>query len=158
MRPVRNLFGIGIPCLEVPESASCTFKKGAPVVVTSGYLGECGADPVLILGLARKNGQGGAAAGDKLQVVDIAMPGILFMGNLSNAADTAVGAATDRFTPYGILKETTYGTWFVDTGETSSDRVVIWEFWLQDGEVLTDTRTRVVFQFDPVYCQGSAVD
>ena len=160
MRAVRNLFGTVIPRVQVPEAASlaATVKRGAPCVSTSGYVAECGTDPALILGLLGQDGQNGTAAGDKLQVVEVAMPGVLFMGNLSNGADSAAGAATDRWKAYGILKDATSATWFVDTGETTNDRVVIWEFWLQDGEVLTDTRTRVVFQFDPIYCQGNAVD
>jgi len=158
MRAVRNLYGLCIPKVRVPEAASATFKKGALVVSTSGYTDECGADPALILGVATKDGQNGTASGDKEQEVEVAMPGTLFMGNLSNAADTAVGAATDRFLPLGVLRDATSETWFVDTGETSADRVVIWEFWLQDAEVMGDVRTRVLFQFDPVYCQANAVD
>jgi hypothetical protein len=158
MRAVRNLYGLCIPKVRVPEAATVTATRGALAVSTSGYVDECGADPALILGLLTADGGNKSSAGDALQEVEVAMPGTLFMGNLSNAADSAVGAATDRFKPYGVLKDATSETWFVDTGETSNDRVVIWEFWLQDAEVLTDTRTRVIFQFDPVYCQGNAVD
>jgi hypothetical protein len=140
MRAVRNLLGTTLPVVEVPEAATVTAKRGAPCVSTSGYTDECGTDPALILGLLSKDGQNGSGAGDKLQPVEVAQLGVLFMGNLSNAADSAAGAATDRFKAYGILKDSSSETWFVDTGETSNDRVVIWEFWLQDGEVLTDTR------------------
>lgn len=158
MRAVRNLYGMGIPKEQIPEGITSTFKRGAPCVVTSGYAVECGADPALIAGLATKDGQNGAANGTYSQEFEMALPGILFMGNLSNNADTAVTAATDRFGKYGILKHSASGKWMVDKDETTNDRVTVWNFWLQDNDVLGDTRGRVYFMFDPLYCQGIAVD
>jgi hypothetical protein len=158
MRAVRNLYGTLIPVQEFKEAADCAFSIGAPVVLTSGYIDECGADPALILGLARKAGQDGTAAGDKSNLVEMAAPGVLFMGNLSNAGDTAVTAQTSIGAVYGIAKHSSSGKWYVDDGDTSADRVVIWDFWLQDSEVIGDLRGRVVFAFDPTYFQGWTVD
>ena len=151
---VRTLNGMGIPRQEFKEAASTTFKAGAPLVVASGYANECGADPALVLGIATKDGQGGSAAGDKSQPVIMAYPGTVFLGNLSNAADNAVTAQTDIMTGYGILKHSGTGKWFVDKGETSNKRVQVWDFWLQDKEVIGDVRGRILFTFDPDICQG----
>jgi hypothetical protein len=87
----------------------------------------------------------------------MALPGILFVGNLATSATAGVTAQTDIGTAYGVAKETSDNTWFVDSGETSNKRVMVWSLFLQDGEVLGDTRGRVYFAFDPTYCQGIKV-
>lgn len=155
MRAVRNLYGTIIPREEFKEAASETFKLGAVLTVNaSGYIAEAGADPTLIIGLATKEGQNGASAGDKAQPVEMALPGILFMGNMANAGDTAVTAQTDVGQGHGIAKDATSGKWYVDKDDTTAKRVMIWNFWLQDNDLLGDTRGRVIFAFDPTYCQG----
>jgi len=158
MRAVKNLFGTQIPRYEFPEASACSFHPGALVVSTSGYIDECSTDPALILGVATKHGQAGTASGDKRQVIEMAMPGILFMGNLYDATSDAVTAVTDLLVAYGVLKHVSNGLWFVDKDETTNDRVVVWDFWLQDKDKIGDVGGRVIFAFDPHYCQGLAVD
>ena len=151
---VRTINGMGIARQDFKEAASTTFKAGAPLVVASGYANECGADPALILGIATKDGQGGATAGAKSQTVVVAHPGTIFLGNLSNSADNAVTAQTDIMTGYGIAKHSGTGKWYVDKGDTSAKRIQVWDFWLQDKEVIGDIRGRILFTFDPDICQA----
>lgn len=158
MKAIRNVYGMGLPKENVPETASVTFKKGALVLSTSGFLTECGADPAKILGCATRDGQNGGSNGTYSQEVEIALPGVLFLGNLSNTGDTAVTATTDRWANYGVLKDATSGKWMVDKDETTNDRVTVWQFFLQDKDAIGDTRGRVYFMFDPLYCQALAVD
>lgn len=152
MSAVRNLLGTVIPKETFPEKATQTFKKGALLKQNGGYVDECGADPTLVTGLATQDGQSGATDGAKSQVIEIAHPGILFVGNLSNAGDTAVTAQTDQGAAYGVAKHSG-GKWYVDKDETSNKRVRVWNFWLQDNDALGDTRGRVYFTFDPTYCE-----
>jgi hypothetical protein len=165
-RALKTLSGMAVPRQEFPEAATQTFKAGAPVVLQAGYLQECGANPPLIMGIASKDGQSGASAGAKAQVVFLAHPDTLFIGNLdASAAGTGVGAATDRGKMYGITKYASGGKWSVDTDKAAAAtrRVVIWDLW---DEVIsgttgsatlpawTDTVPRVVFSFDPQFFQG----
>ena len=145
--PCKSVTGLPYPRQEVPETASVTFKRGAPVVCTSGFLAECGADPALILGIASKDGQNGGSNGLKKQVVYIAHPDVLFKGNLddSGAIGTGVTAATDRFLTYGIAKRASGGLWYVDKADTTNKRVRIWDFW--DEDAIGDIGGRVIFQF-----------
>ena len=43
------------------EGASQTFKKGAPLVASSGYLIEASADPTTIFGVAEEDGENASA-------------------------------------------------------------------------------------------------
>ena len=156
---VKPLVGLSIPQENFPEAATQTFKQGACVRLTAGYLGECGADPELIMGIASREGQSGSASGDKNQSVYLAHPATLFMGSLDDGAGTYVSLATDRGKMYGIAKHSGTGKWYVDSGDTTNKRVIIWGFWtgVQDGvaAAVGDYLTWVLFQFDPTYFQGS---
>jgi hypothetical protein len=156
MRALKTLSGTPLPRHEGPEAASQTFKMGAPLTFVNGYLQECGTDPVLIFGLATKDGQSGATAGAKRQLVQLAHPDVLFLGYLdtSNSEGNGVGNATYRGRNFGIAKNSSTGKWYVDYYETTNIRVVIWDFWDQDVMVLGDTLPQVIFAFDPHYCQG----
>lgn len=156
---VKPLIGLSIPTENFPEAASQTFKKGALVYLSAGYLNECGADPTLIMGIASADGQDGTNAGDESQPVFLAHPGTLFLGNLDNGSSSAASAATDRGKMYGVAKHSSSGKWYVDSTDTTNKRVVIWGFWdgAQDGVnvAVGDNLTPVYFQFDPTYFQGS---
>jgi len=156
IRAVRHLYGTVIPREEFPEAASTTFKAGAPVVAAAGFINEAGADPALVLGIATKDGGNKTPAGAAAQVIEVALPEILFMGNLSNAAGTAVTAVADRVAKYGLAKEAVSGKWYVDKGEVTTLGVTIWNFWLQDKDVIGDVRGRVIFSFRSAVCQASS--
>jgi hypothetical protein len=156
---VRPLVGLSIAQESMPEAALQTFKKGACVFLSAGYLNECGAAPALILGIASRAGQNTATAGLKSQSVYLAHPDTLFLGNLDNGVTgTGVTAATDRGRNYGIIKHPATGKWAVDNAG-AAHRVVVWGFWdgIQDGVpmVVGDTIGWVYFQFDPAFFQGS---
>jgi hypothetical protein len=153
------LGGLSIPRESFPEAASQTFKAGAPVFVSAGYLQTCGADPTLIMGVACGDGQNQASAGLKQQLVDLAHPLTIFAGNLDDGSGTTTSAATDRGKMYGIAVHASSGKWYVDSTDVTAKRVVIWDFWdgAQDGssQVVGDTLAWVFFQFDPQYFQGN---
>jgi hypothetical protein len=155
IRAVRSLTGLPYPRQEVPEAATQTFRIGALVVCTSGYLVECGADPALILGVASKAGQNGGSAGLKKQTVYLAHPDTLFVGNLDTSAAEGAGttAATDRFLTYGVAKRAS-SHWYVDKTDTTNKRVRIFDFW--DEDAVGDIMGRVLFKFVGAAstCQG----
>jgi hypothetical protein len=156
---VKPLVGLSIAQESFPEAATQTFKKGACVVLTAGYLGECGAAPALIMGIASRAGQNGATAGAKSQSVYLAHPDTLFLGNLDNGVTgTGTTAAANRGASYAVIKHPGTGKWAVDNAGVAH-RVVVWGFWdgVQDGitMALGDILGWVYFQFDPVYFQGS---
>jgi hypothetical protein len=161
-RAVRTLSGMSVPREYFPDAASQTFKKGAPVFLRVGYLEECGTDPVLIMGVATRDGQNGSTAGAKSQTVELAHPDTLFLGNVdAGSAGTGVTAATTRGRMLGITKHSSSGKWSVDVDKGTAalkSRVVVWDFYLnaQDGatQAIGDTLGWVLFAFDPAYFQG----
>jgi hypothetical protein len=154
LRAVKTMYGTQLPTLGVPEKAGAAFKVGAPVVGTAGFVDECGADPVSILGIATKAGQLGGTDGAKTNTVHLAAPGTLFVGNLDDGAGSQVSAVADRFKLYGIAKHAGTGKWYVDKTDTTATRVRIWEFW--DEDAMGDTMARVVFCFLTANFQGHA--
>lgn len=153
---VRTLNGMSIPKEEFGEVASSTFKKGAPCVIdANGFLAECGADPALIMGLATRDGQNNAVDDVKKNVVELAAPGVLFLGNFDNGSASQAGAVTRRSEKFGIAKHGGTGKWYVDSTDTTNKRVVLWNYWDQDsGYAVGDNLSRWLFQFDPIYFQG----
>lgn len=155
IRPVRSLTGLSYPRQAVPEAASQTFLLGALVVVTSGYLVECGADPALILGVATSAGHNKASANLVKNTVVLAHPDTLFVGNLddSGSLGTGVTAATDRFLTYGVAKRSS-SHWYIDKADTTAKRVRIFDFW--DEDAVGDIGGRVIFKFVGAAstCQG----
>lgn len=156
---IKTLGGYSIPQEAFKEAATQTFKKGALVFLSAGYLQECGADPALIMGVASRDGQNGANAGDYKQSVYLAHPGTLFLGNLDNGSGSTTSAATDVGKMYGVAKHSSSGKWYVDSTDVTAKRVILWNFWdgAQDGLTagVGDTLAQMYFQFDPTYFQGS---
>jgi len=154
-RPVRTLSGLAVPGEEFAEAASQTFVQGAVVWVEWGYLTECGTNPARIMGVASRAGQNGTA-GTKKQLVFLAHPDTLFLGNLDNGSGTLATALGDRGRYYGVTKEGTSGKWYVNgTVAGSNARALIWEHWLQDNEVVGDYLGRVIFSFGVANSQGA---
>lgn len=155
--PVKPLTGLSLAQESFYEAAAQTYKPGAVVQLVSGLLQECGADPVLIMGVAAGDGKN-ASAGTARQTVYLAHPDILFKGNLSDATGTAISEQSDVGKYYGIAKDAVSGTWYVDKGDTTNKRVIVWGFWdgVQDGvqAAVGDTLTHVYFQFGHSYFQG----
>src|SRR5690606_3619907 len=90
--PVKPLTGLSLAQESFYEAAAQTYKPGAVVQLVSGLLQECGADPVLIMGVAAGDGKN-AAAGTARQTVYLAHPDILFKGNLSDRKSTRLNSS-----------------------------------------------------------------
>jgi len=155
-RAVRSLSGLAIPSENFAEAASQTFKQGAPVYLLVGYLNICGTDPVLIMGIASRDGQNNGSAGVVNQLVFLAHPDTLFVGNVdNNAGGSGTTSVLDRGRNFGITIHSGSGKWTVDSNKLASNkRVIVWTHLLADGEVVGDTLGRVIFSFDPQYFQG----
>jgi hypothetical protein len=155
--PVKPLTGLSLAREAFAEAASQTYKAGAPVVLASGLLQECGTDPILIMGIAAGEGKNVAAAAAK-QTVYLAHPDTLFKGNLDDGSGTRATVQSDLGKFFGIAKDSGSGKWYVDSTELSNKRVIIWGFWdgVQDGvqAAIGDTLGHVYFQFGHAYFQG----
>lgn len=104
----------------LPEAASQTFKKGSPIVVSSGYAQEASDDSEVLYGIADEPGENGDSAGDKNVRVIPALPGYLFEGVLGSSSATEHAlAATDIGAVYGFNKDSTNGGWYLDDQETA---------------------------------------
>lgn len=104
-----------------PVTAAQTFIAGALVVVTTGALVECGADPAAILGIAQAPASVGLATGGSIfggtniPVFVISPEDIIWM-----ASATTPVFATHVTQAYGVVKST---NWLVDVSDTSNTRV-----------------------------------
>lgn len=139
MKPSRKLGMNATPSIEAPEAASETFVKGALLIPASGYIGEAGADPTTVLGVALEDGHNGSA-GDYNIGYCPALPGQIFEGIIGLASDIA---QTDLFTKYGVALDAGSGVWYVDTAETSNVVVCIVGF----KDPVGTTNGRVYFVF-----------
>jgi hypothetical protein len=146
-RAVKTLSGMSIPAHNFPEAATQTFKAGAPVTLTAGYIAETGTDGAKILGIASRDGQN-APVGVRNQVVILAHPDTVFLGNLSDAAGTLVSAATHRGAAIGMAKDVPSGKWYLDAGEATVKQAVIIDFW--DG-VINGQQAAIGDTLHPVY-------
>lgn len=153
MRAVKTLSGLSIPTQDFQEKASQTFKVGAVCVLTTGYVLEAGADPTRILGIARLAGQNLASDGLKNNIVELAHPDTVFLGNMDTSASEGNGTATqaDMGVKYGIFKHSTNGTWYVDKTDTTNTRVC--PFRIFDNDTAGDTIGRVLFTFFAANCE-----
>lgn len=94
-----------------------SFLEGAAVVLATGEISECGADPTAILGFALEPA-GSLPETDKA-VVALATPETTFILQGSSAP-----TAGDVGVLYGIVKDGD-GIWTVDKTETTNTRVIV---------------------------------
>ncbi len=119
-RCATNIGVKNAPTLTYPEAITQTFKKGAPIVFTSGgtTVEEGGTNPTFIIGIADADGQNTASASLKNTVTtpltELTFEGILGNGDLTDYTLLA-GDVGDR---YGITKASG-GGWFVDKQKTA---------------------------------------
>jgi hypothetical protein len=117
IRAVKAVGLSAIPSLTSPETNAATFKKGAPLIDTSGagYLGIAGTDPRAIVGVATEPGHNSTSAGDDNVRFIPALPHIIFEGTLAQASDLGnyISLATDRWAEYGITVDSD-GIWYLD--------------------------------------------
>lgn len=129
------------PTVPYLEDVSQTYKKGAPLVVTTaGYLGEATyANPYNgtgMIGVAVNPASDVAAGaadpttGDKYHLMYPPSLSMEFVGQLDASSSTlAQGthalAQTDLWATYGITRDATSDLWYVNFSDTSDIRVVI---------------------------------
>ena len=109
----------------MPVTAAQTFITGALVTITLGVgtVGECGADPATILGIAMAPASIGLATtgsiygGTQIPVYILQPDTVCFM-----ASATTPVQATHQFVLYGIEKTT---NWRVDTTDVANTRVTV---------------------------------
>lgn len=106
-----------------PVTAGQTFIAGALVVLSSGTVSECGADPANILGIALAPASVGLASpesiygGDNIPVFVLTPNDTVFI-----SSSTTPVFATHVGTAYGIVKST---NWLADISDTTNTRLVI---------------------------------
>lgn len=104
-----------------PVTAAQTFIDGALVVLTTGALVECGADPALILGIALAPASMGLASGGSIfGGTNIPVFVLTTEDEVWMASSTTPVFATHVTVAYGIEKTT---NWRVDVGDTGNTRV-----------------------------------
>lgn len=100
--------------LNFQEKASSTFITDDLVVLTSGQIDICGADPTKILGVAKKDKTGTT---NSLIPVQVIRQGDVFLANFVSSKTFAV---TDVGVSYEIVK-TAAGNWQVDSTTSANN-------------------------------------
>jgi len=126
--PIGTLSGHAYPVLNYLEGTSQVFKAGDFVVGASGYLTVCGADPVLILGMALEDAHN-TTAGLYTIPVALALETVLFGMSVYHAtAGNNLIEATDMFLLCDIAMSA-YGKWVADKAVvTTTSRLRILKF------------------------------
>lgn len=109
------------------EGASQTFKKGVPVVWSSGLVVEASANPTAIVGISTMAGQNVTTSPTayvipalKNLVFEITVDGAL---SGSNAPGTGSLATANIGATYGISKDAASGQWYLDTSKSGANQV-----------------------------------
>lgn len=130
--------------ITLPEGASQTFKVGAILTLTNGYVVEAAADAARVLGVASEPGQNLGSNGLKEAKVIIANDDTIFVGCLTGKATSVL----DVGLAYSIAKDGTTNNWTVD-GTDVANRICIIQK-LDPRDTLGDTNGRVHFIFHRV--------
>lgn len=132
-----------------PPDTTAAFTEGALVYFDTGdqLLKECGADPALILGVARCSVADRAINPQSFIPVDVIEPTQSWV--MSSATTPA---ATNLATAYGVVK--TSGYWKVDTSDTSNTRLVVVGYSPMSGQQGPE---HFVVKFTAANLQGDAV-
>src|SRR5713226_5116328 len=140
--PVEGaLGGMSGPTLTGLEAATQTFKRGAPVVNSAGFLAEAAANPAAIIGIARSDGHNltvaGVANAASTGIIDPTspnqeftpiQPSMIFEISVDKAAARggalAVLAQSDMWGDFGITKDS-LGFWYLDVDKAAANQVVV---------------------------------
>lgn len=151
IEPSRTISGNSPHTLVLPLGATQTFKAGAPVYLSGGYVVVCTTSSDLvnsnILGFALEDATSGSAGAYNIRVA-LAEEDTIFVGNVGDAS-TQTTAHTLRGTAAGVydVSAGSYnGLWTIDTtGITgSTNRVMIVD--LYPGDTVGDATGRVLFR------------
>lgn len=108
------------------EAATQTFKKGAPIEPSAGYMAE-GSALTAIVGFAEQDGHNVAAGASKVRVLKFS-GGQIFEGTLGvdngGAADLVTLLQTHLGSGVVIKKDTTSSKWYLDTTSTTHAVIV----------------------------------
>lgn len=126
------------------EAASQSFKKGTPLINSSGKLATAGTAPATVRGISVK-----AASGTTDEVVEYyrIQPGVLY-----EMTFTGTIAQSDIHSNVGIVKDATTGYWYADSADTG-DQVTIES--LAPGWAIGDTKPRVLVTFNSANIEGA---
>lgn len=119
------------------EGSSKTHVKGALLIETTGLLGEAGADPTNVVGVAQHAGRNVTTSPTSFYIPPSDQ--LTFVGSLDTSASEGTGtlAVADRGAEYGVTKTAltgaNLGKWYVDQNKTGGS-----------------ARVRVVELIDPV--------
>lgn len=145
----------GGPCsiLHFEEGASQSFVTGEPVMLTAGYVVECGDNPVAILGIALADAHNTSAGLYKIPVA-LADHRNIFRANCCSSAGTrAATALTMIGKGASILRDTTNSMLQIlsTSLDGSNSRVTI--MGLDPQDVVGDTGGRLLVKFKQPFCQ-----
>lgn len=115
------------PIYNGPEGSSQTFKRGAPLVYSSGYL-VVATTPIdtgdAIVGFALRDGANDTAHSTLPYVP--ALPHMVFEGVLSNASTgTHTSAQTDQGLTFAIDTDTSTKAWALDFSNTTNPSALV---------------------------------
>ena len=128
----RIVGGSIIPVETQLEASSVSFKVGAPLVFSSGYLTEC-TSPVTTaahptVGLAMRAGNNDTNHSSLKYIPayqEIVFAGYLMASSGGNSVDTHTLAQTDIGSTMNLAKDGVSGLWFLDFSTTTNGGVII---------------------------------
>lgn len=142
--PARRHGLISTPLFSQLEGASQTYKKGAPLVISSGYIVEA-SNPVAlgeqIVGFAAEPGHN-ATAGAYSALYYPALANVVFEGVLEDGTNfDHVLVQTNFGKSYAIAKDTVSGAWYLNEDNITDIAAVVVGF-IED---VGTTKARVLF-------------
>jgi hypothetical protein len=118
--------GLGVRTRVLVKAAATNFKRGAPVIMTTGLAVEAGADPALntIEGVSQSDMALSGYGATQCPVTRIDA-GDHWIGSVDKSGTFGTGttAVAQRGTRYGIARDATSGLWYVDIDDTTAVRV-----------------------------------
>lgn len=152
LRPIKMfapLAGTTMPHLSYTEADSQSFVKNDLVYLSSGAVTECGADPEIILGIARTAATN-VTSGNIDILVEPIFPWCLYVMNVyhASAASATFSDDTGLMVDYEIVN-TSGGIWAIDIANTTKKRVRIVKYLDPVGDIYM----RCLVQFLGIYLQ-----
>lgn len=146
IRPSQRLGLYATPSLVGPEGATQTFKKGAPLIASGGYLVVAAADATSgIIGFAEEDAHNDAVAGTHSIGYTPALPHVVFEAVLEDQANfNHVSAVTNRFVKYALQTDPVSLAWFLDENDTGNGVGLVVDF----VDAVGTTKATVLFIVD----------
>ena len=131
IQPLAYVEGEGtysIPIEHGIETASQTYKKGTPLIATSGALLTASANPTAVVGIALANATG--VTGADVPFVPALGDSLIFEGSVdgtlvnSDAPGTGKPSDLTVWTTYGITFDPVSGNWYIDSSKSGGNQVL----------------------------------